>query len=120
MVKGLSREQADRLTAARGERPFRSVAELAGRTGLSRSALKRLADADAFRSMGLDRRQALWRVLALDERPDATCGDIGIGFTLDLDQAQVGGLIVEQQVGVRPDEDPCYREVLAWDRPTAE
>src|SRR3546814_15312064 len=30
-----------------------------------------LADADAFRSMGLDRRQALWAVSALADRPVA-------------------------------------------------
>ena len=28
--------------------------------GLSEAALEKLADADAFRSIGMDRRQALW------------------------------------------------------------
>jgi error-prone DNA polymerase len=32
------------------------------RAGLSTAALEKLADADAFGSMGLDRRQALWQV----------------------------------------------------------
>ncbi len=36
------------------------------RSGISRAALERLAEADAFRSIGLDRRQALWEVRALD------------------------------------------------------
>jgi len=37
--------------------------------GVSASALERLADADAFRSIGLDRRQALWEVSALHDHP---------------------------------------------------
>lgn len=36
---------------------------------MPKSALERLADADAFRSLDLDRRQALWEVLALQGRP---------------------------------------------------
>jgi len=37
-------------------------------TGLSLAALEKLADADAFRSTGLDRRQALWEV-SVKDRP---------------------------------------------------
>ncbi|HEY9259091.1 error-prone DNA polymerase [Chitinophaga sp.] len=37
--------------------------------GLSLATLEKLADADAFRSMGLDRRRALWEVSALHDRP---------------------------------------------------
>src|SRR5262249_50681099 len=48
-------------------RPVRSVAELWHRSGLSRAALEMLAEADAFRSLGLDRRQALWAVKGLRE-----------------------------------------------------
>ncbi|WP_345948850.1 OB-fold nucleic acid binding domain-containing protein [Mucilaginibacter sp. PAMB04274] len=33
--------------------------------------LEKLADADAFRSLGLDRRQALWEISALHDRPQA-------------------------------------------------
>ena len=35
------------------------------RSGLSRASLERLAAADSFRSLGLDRRQALWEVRGL-------------------------------------------------------
>ena len=35
------------------------------RSGLTRSAIERLADADAFRSLGLDRREALWAARGL-------------------------------------------------------
>jgi error-prone DNA polymerase len=37
---------------------------------LSSTVLERLADADAFRSLGLDRRQALWAVRGLDRVGD--------------------------------------------------
>jgi error-prone DNA polymerase len=37
--------------------------------GVSIPALERLADADAFRSIGLDRRQALWEISALNDNP---------------------------------------------------
>ncbi|MGC2199028.1 MAG: OB-fold nucleic acid binding domain-containing protein, partial [Stellaceae bacterium] len=39
------------------------------RSGLGRGALERLAEADAFRSLGLDRRRALWALKALGEPP---------------------------------------------------
>jgi len=38
-------------------------------TGISIIALEKLADADAFRSIGLDRRQALWEISSLNDRP---------------------------------------------------
>ncbi|SEB04269.1 error-prone DNA polymerase [Pedobacter hartonius] len=37
--------------------------------GVSLSALEKLADADAFGSLGLDRREALWEVTALADKP---------------------------------------------------
>src|SRR5690606_8729461 len=39
--------------------------------GVPLAAMERLADADAFRSIGLDRRQALCEVAALQDRPIA-------------------------------------------------
>ena len=39
------------------------------RSGLGRGSLERLAEADAFRSIGLDRRRALWALKALGEPP---------------------------------------------------
>jgi error-prone DNA polymerase len=38
-------------------------------SGISLSSLIKLSDADAFRSIGLDRRQALWEVTALKDSP---------------------------------------------------
>lgn len=39
--------------------------------GVSIATLEKLADADAFRSLGFDRRQALWEIAALKDRPIA-------------------------------------------------
>jgi error-prone DNA polymerase len=55
------------LQAARAAAPFRSVQDVARRAGLSRPLLARLAAADAFGSLGLDRRTALWQVLLVGE-----------------------------------------------------
>ncbi|MBB3058397.1 error-prone DNA polymerase [Mucilaginibacter gotjawali] len=42
--------------------------------GVPEAALEKLTDADAFRSLGADRRQALWEVAALGDRPIALFG----------------------------------------------
>jgi DNA polymerase III alpha subunit len=47
--------------------PISSIRQLARRPDISRETLVRLAAADAFRSLGLNRRQALWHILALDD-----------------------------------------------------
>ena len=65
-IKGLAEDGAKALVAAR-LRPFRTVAELKQLSRLARSTLVTLAEADAFRSMGLDRRHALWAVQALKD-----------------------------------------------------
>ena len=69
MVKGLANEHGARILAARSERMFDSVEDVWRRSGVPVAALERLADADAFASLGLDRRQALWRVRGLGEAP---------------------------------------------------
>ncbi len=66
-VKGLSREDMELLTAAR-QGAYTSINSLMD-AGVSPAAIERLADADAFRSIGLDRREALWEVSALADRP---------------------------------------------------
>jgi error-prone DNA polymerase len=58
---------ADRIVAARQRRPFTSLEDFARDTGLPKRALILLADADAFRSIGLDRRAALWAVRRLPD-----------------------------------------------------
>lgn len=58
---------ADRIVKARDRRRFTSLEDFARDTGLPKRALILLADADAFRSLGLDRREALWQVRRLPD-----------------------------------------------------
>jgi len=70
LVRGISEERVASLVAARrADGPYRSVPELARRSRAARDTLARLAAADAFRSIGLSRREALWEVLALRDEP---------------------------------------------------
>ena len=59
-IDGFREAWAEALVAARGAGRFGGVEELARRAKLPRRALRLLADSDAFRSIGLDRRTALW------------------------------------------------------------
>ncbi|MFO0839061.1 MAG: error-prone DNA polymerase [Phycisphaerae bacterium] len=52
---------------------------------IPQSLLLRLAAADAFRSLGLSRRQALWRILSLDDR-DPRSRQPGLFDDLPLDE----------------------------------
>ena len=62
MAKGLPNADGAAIVLARGTESFTSVEELARRSGVSTAALERLAEADAFADMGLDRRAALWAI----------------------------------------------------------
>ncbi len=70
-IDGFREDWAHAMTSAREHGPFASVEALARRATLPQRALKRLADADAFRSIGIDRRAALWeaRRTPQDELP---------------------------------------------------
>ena len=72
-VGGLRQEDAMRIVDARivdaRHVPYPDIAALARRAGISASAIETLAGADAFRSMGLVRRQALWQARALAKAP---------------------------------------------------
>lgn len=68
-VTGLREDDMQALIAGRSD-GYSSVNALRD-AGVPQVALEKLADADAFRSIGLDRRQALWEVSALGDRPVA-------------------------------------------------
>ncbi len=84
-VKGLSNEPMEKFVRRRTEpQPppenasrflpspagggggFSSIDDVTRRGGLDRKSLERLAEADAFRSLGLDRRQALWAMKGVE------------------------------------------------------
>ncbi|HYN45887.1 MAG TPA: error-prone DNA polymerase [Allosphingosinicella sp.] len=69
MVKGLSNDHGALIAAAAMDAPFASVEDAWGRSGVPAAALEKLADADGFHALGLDRRQALWRVRGLGGAP---------------------------------------------------
>jgi error-prone DNA polymerase len=64
-VKGLKQVEMARLVARRGG-GYADLADLRRRAEVSASALDRLARADAFASLTLDRRGAIWRAIGLD------------------------------------------------------
>ncbi|HEX8400380.1 MAG TPA: error-prone DNA polymerase [Allosphingosinicella sp.] len=68
VVRGLAEIHAQAILAARAAGPFRSIEDAWLRSGVPVAALERLAEADAFRSLGFDRRQALWQVRGLGEK----------------------------------------------------
>ncbi len=63
-AKGLREEEMRQLVANRGA-GYDSVRDLWLRGGISPAAIETLANADAFRSLGLDRRAALWAARGL-------------------------------------------------------
>ena len=78
-IDGFREADADQAVTRRS-RPYTDIQDLWCRSGLGRPSIERLASTDAFRSLGLDRRQALWAVrglpkeipLPLFEHADAT------------------------------------------------
>ncbi|MTB89240.1 error-prone DNA polymerase [Aeromicrobium senzhongii] len=59
-VQGIGVADAERIVAARAERPFDDMADVVRRCGLTRAQQEQLATAGAFDGFGLTRRQAIW------------------------------------------------------------
>jgi error-prone DNA polymerase len=68
-VSGLSEDDGRAIAAKRGK-GYDSIRDLWLRTGLRPSVLEKLANADAFGSLGLSRRDALWAIRALQRSGD--------------------------------------------------
>ena len=66
-IDGVREEEMEKLVAGR-IKPYTAPHQLCD-AGVSVATMERLANADAFRSMDLDRRRALWEVAALHDRP---------------------------------------------------
>jgi error-prone DNA polymerase len=64
-VKGLANDHGALIAAAAMDAPFTSIDDVWNRSGVPAAALEKLADADAFQALGLDRRQALWKIRGL-------------------------------------------------------
>ena len=72
MLLGLREADARRIEETRRAGAFRSLHDFVRRTKLSRSVIALLSEADAFGSLAMNRRDAMWQALALDQRPDRT------------------------------------------------
>jgi error-prone DNA polymerase len=68
-ISGLSEESGRAIEQKRGA-GYDSIRDLWLRTGLHPAVMERLANADAFRSLGLSRRDALWAIRALQRAGD--------------------------------------------------
>ena len=68
MVKGLHADHAAAIIGARGS-AYHSIPDLHRRAGVPVHALERLAEADAFLSLALERRQAVWAIRGLSDSP---------------------------------------------------
>jgi error-prone DNA polymerase len=72
MLLGLREADARLIMQARRAGAFQSLDEFVRCTKLSRSVVALLSEADAFGSLTVNRRDAIWQALALDQRPDRT------------------------------------------------
>jgi error-prone DNA polymerase len=75
-VRHVSEELAERIEAQRAaDGPYRDLADLARRVGVTPAQMEALATADAFAGFGLTRREALWLAgAAAQERADRLPG----------------------------------------------
>ena len=69
MAKGLAEADGLAIVLNRGEHRYASIEELWRRAKIPVAAMERLAEADAFRSMRAERRDAIWAIRALRDAP---------------------------------------------------
>jgi error-prone DNA polymerase len=103
-ARGLSNADGAAIVAARSTVPFESVEDVWRRSGVPRAAIEKLADADAFRVFGADRRQGLWKVRGLGEAP------LPLFVAADRASATMSAEGVEPEVILQPLSDG--REVI--------
>jgi error-prone DNA polymerase len=68
MIGGLRETHGKLIEQVRTDGLFTSIDNFARRTGLGRAVIKRLAEADAFGSVGAGRRLALWHALGQEKK----------------------------------------------------
>jgi error-prone DNA polymerase len=102
LIKGFREDDARRIEAARRQRPFSDVADLAERARLDARAMEQLADAGALRGMAADRHRARWEIagvqkqlglfagLPSEEEPPVVLPTPTVGENLFADYATLG------------------------------
>jgi len=105
-INGAREEEMRRLVERRGA-GYDSVRDLWLRGGVSLPGLEKLAEADAFRSLGLDRREALWAVKALNRVGDQD--DLPLFAASASEQAEPDAKLPPMPLGAHVVED--YRRL---------
>ena len=72
MAKGVKRETAATVESCRTNGEYLSMEDFTRRTMLSRAAMVKLSEVDAFASIKVSRRQAYWSALSQHDHPRAT------------------------------------------------
>ncbi len=98
LVKGLSREGAQRLVEARQQAPFRQVSQLRQRARLDRRDMEALADADALASLSGHRHQSQWQIMALESPRPLLHGELQAPPTYFDDAVQLPAPAVAEEV----------------------
>ena len=106
MISGLREADMRKLVELRG-RGYDSVRDVWLRTGLSPAVLEKLCGADAFRSIGLDRRQALWAVRGLNRAGDKD--DLALWRHVSLNEIEPDAHLPPMPLGEHVVED--YRSL---------
>jgi len=100
LVTGFGQEAGEAIVAARAaDGRFAGFTACARRAGLDRTAAEALARADAFRSLGLGRREALWQAAALDALPSPLAAPEGREAAPRLPRATAGEQTVLDYTG---------------------
>ena len=103
-IKGLRQEDANWIAAARGN-GYPDVESLWRRAGIHPDTLERLAEADAFAALGLNRRDALWAAKALKAPAPLPLfggdGEGGVEPTVTLPQMTLGQEVIEDYLSLR-------------------
>ena len=94
-VRGLSRDGADRLAAARADGAFRDVGELARRAGLGRRDLEALAAAGALAGLAGHRHRAAWQVLGIEPPLPLAAGERAEGIPLLRAPSEGEGIVAD-------------------------
>ncbi|MEP0210013.1 MAG: error-prone DNA polymerase [Paracoccaceae bacterium] len=105
-IKGLSEEDAAWLSASRGN-GYTTVQDVWRRAGLPPAVIARLCEADAFATLGLKRREALWEAKTLIKGPSLPLfandldGEVVDEPTALLPEMTLGEEVVEDYVSMR-------------------
>lgn len=114
-IRGLSDESGRRIVELRN-RPYRSVEDLVNRLRIPRDELEMLAAGGALRSLGIERREALWAVLGRpQDRTDP--GLQAVGRDHGASAPNGGGDPFEERIPGFPGID--LLRTISWDYETA-